>query len=271
MTDYFELPDARIAYDAAGAGPVLVLMHAWIADRRMWDDHLPAFARHRRVLRYDNRGYGETRVTEARPYSNRRDLIDLLDGLGVERAALVGVSGGAVVALDTALEFPGRVAALVTVSPGISGFDAGANATEEAAYQELETLEEQRAWPELVEGEMALWVDGAGATPERVAHVRERVARMDLDAYRNHADEPVGQAQPLEPRAVGRLAKVGVPTLVMVGDLDTSGTIASARRIAAEVPGARLVEWAGAAHLLPMERPADFVVAVEAFLDEAGA
>jgi 3-oxoadipate enol-lactonase len=270
-TQFLELPGARVAYDVTGEGRALVLMHAWIADRRMWDELVPAFARHRRVIRYDKRGYGETRVTEPVSYSNRRDLIDLLDHLDVERAAIVGVSGGAVVALDTTLEFPDRVAALVAVAPGISGFDSNLTADEEAAERELERLEEAREWKALVEAEMAFWVDGLGQPPDRVPDVRRTVARMDLDAYRNHSQEPLDAVQPLEPRATGRLTDARTPTLAVVGDLDTSGTIASARRIAAEVPGARLVEWSGAAHLLPMERPAQFVELVEAFLDDAGA
>jgi 3-oxoadipate enol-lactonase len=270
-TQFLELPGARIAYDVSGEGAAVVLMHAWIADSRMWDELVPTFARHRRVVRYDKRGYGQTLVHEAVPYSNRRDLVDVLDRVGIERAALVGVSGGAVVALDTAIEFPDRVAALVAVAPGISGFDSGATPAEQVTFETLEGLEDTQAWPELVDGEMAVWVDGLRGSSDRVPEVRRRVAEMDLDAYRNHAAETIGPPQPLDPPATGRLSEVRIPTLTIVGDLDTSGTIASARRIAAEVPGARLVEWAGVAHLPPMERPAVFVELVEGFLDDAGA
>ena len=270
-TQFLDAPGAHIAYDVSGDGPALVLMHAWIADRRMWDEVVPAFARHRRVVRYDKRGHGETVVIEAVSYSNRRDLVDLLDHLGIERAALVGVSAAALVALDTALEFPDRVRALVAVAPGISGFDPGATKEEEAAFVELERLEEGRHWPALVEAEMALWVDGLSAHGDRISVIRGRMAQMDLDAYERHADEPQGAVRPLEPRATGRLGEVRAPTLAIVGDLDVSGTVESAYRIAAEVPGARLVEWPDVAHLPPLERPAEFVRTVESFLDEVGA
>jgi 3-oxoadipate enol-lactonase len=269
MTAFVPVPGGRLAYDVTGDGPPIVLMHAWICDRRMWDDLVPLFARRHRVIRYDKRGYGETEVAERVRYSNRADVIAVLDQLGIDRAALIGVSGGSVVALDTALEYPDRIAALVCVAPGISGFDGGDTEGESAAFTQLEKLEEAGDWPALVEGEIAMWVDGLGQPPERITAVRDRVRVMDLDAYTRHADEPLDDVIPLEPRATGRLASVATPTLVVVGDLDTSGTVVSARRIGSEVPGAQLVEWKGVAHLPPMERPLEFVQLVETFLDGA--
>jgi 3-oxoadipate enol-lactonase len=270
-TSFLELPGARLAYDVTGQGPAVVLLHAWIADRRMWDDVVPGLAARRRVIRYDARGFGETVVDDAVEYSNRRDLIALLDHLRIERAALVGSSGGGTIALDTALEFPERVAAVVSVAGGISGFDAGPTADEEAIFAEAERLEEARDFERLVEAELAIWVDGRGGSPDRVRDVRRRVAEMDSDGYRRHADDALDGMQPLEPRATGRLGEVRVPVLAIVGDLDTSSSQATAGRIAAEVPGARVEEWPRVAHLPPMEQPGRFVETVASFLDEVGA
>ena len=100
MTEFVSVPGGRLAYDATGDGPPIVLMHAWICDRRMWDDSMPLFARRHRVVRYDKRGYGETEVTECVRYLNWVDVIAILDHVGIDRATLVGVSGGAVVALS---------------------------------------------------------------------------------------------------------------------------------------------------------------------------
>ena len=270
MTEYLPVPGGRLAYDVTGEGPPIVLMHAWICDRRMWDDVVPLLAGGHRVIRYDKRGFGDTEITQPVRYSNRADVIAVLDHLAIDRAALVGVSGGSVVALDTAIEFPDRVSALVCVAPGISGFDGGSTAAEESAFAVLERLEETRDWVPLVDGELAMWVDGLGQPADRVpGAVRDRVRMMDLDAYTKHGNEPLDDVIPLEPRATGRLGSVAAPTLVVVGDLDTSGSIASARRIGSEVPGAQLVEWSGVAHLPPMERPREFAQLVEAFLDTA--
>jgi pimeloyl-ACP methyl ester carboxylesterase len=261
----------RLAFDVTGSGPALVLVHAGIVDRRMWDHVVPALAERRTTIRYDTRGYGATRMLEPVPYSNRRDLVDLLDHLGIDRAAVCGVSRGGTIALDTALEFPARVAALVSVAGGISGFDGGVTDAEAPLVEAMERLEEARDWDHLVEAETAFWVDGVGQSPSRVPEVRRRALAMNREAYRDHADEPLDGAQPLDPPATGRLADVRVPTLAIVGDLDTSGTLASAHRIAAEVPHARLVVLPGVAHLPPMEVPERFVELVTGFLDEVGA
>jgi 3-oxoadipate enol-lactonase len=271
LTGSVAVPGGRLAYDVSGRGPAVVLIHAGIGDRRMWDDVMPLFALHRTVIRYDTRGYGATTMSEPVGYSNRQDLIDLLDHLGVDRAALVGASRGGTIALDTTLEQPDRVAALVCVAGGVSGFDGGATDEEQALADEMERLEDAREWERLVESEARFWVDGVGGSPDRVPNVRRRVMEMNLAAYRNHGEEPLERAHPLEPPAVARLGEVQVPTLVIVGELDASASRASARAIADGVGAARLVTLPGVTHLPSMEVPDRFVELVESFLTDAGA
>lgn len=261
-----DVPGARLAYDTAGVGPALVLLHAGICDRRMWDDVWVPLARRYRVVRYDTRGYGETRLLDDRPYSNRADLVAVLDHLGIDRAALVGVSRSGAIVIDTTLEYPERVSALVPVAAGLSGFEAPLTPAEEAAFAELERLEEVGEHDALVEAEMRVWVDGIGGSPDRVPGIRARVAAMDLEAYRDHAAEPEHRVVTLDPPAAGRLGEIRVPTLVIVGDLDAPETQATARHIADGVAGARLEVLHGVAHLPPMEEPERFVELVEGFV-----
>jgi len=269
-TSYIDVPGGRLAYDTAGDGPALLLVHAGVTDRRMWDDVVPALAEKRQVVRYDTRGYGETRQLEDVAYSNRADAIAVLDGLGIDRATVVGVSRAGSIAVDTAIEFPGRVSAVVHVAGGLGGFEAPTTPEEEAAFDEAGRLEEARDWPALVESELRLWVDGLGQSPGRVPAVRDRVRSMLVDLHRDHADETLDQVIVLEPRAVGRLAELTAPVLVIVGDLDTPETQAAGRHLAANAPNARLETMTGVAHLPPMERPAEFVRILEAFLDAGG-
>jgi 3-oxoadipate enol-lactonase len=267
-TRYVDVPGGRLAYDVTGSGPTIVLMHAWIADRRMWDEIVPVLSQHRQVVRYDKRGYGQTEIRESVSYSNRRDVMSVLDAVSADRAALVGVSGGSTVALDAAIEFPDRISALVLVAPGLSGFEWQESGAEATATAEMERLEDARDWEALVEAEMRVWIDGLGQSPDRVPLVRDRVSEMDLAAYRDHAGEPPGEVIPLSPRAVGRLDEVRAPTLVIVGDLDVPGTLAASERIEHGVQGAQRIVMPGVAHLPPMERPGEFVSLVEDFLDK---
>src|SRR5690348_7987855 len=84
----------------------LLLVHAGVADRRMWDPIWPALTAVRDVIRVDLRGYGESTEQPAGPWSPRADVLEVLDHLGVERAHLVGCSFGAGVCAELALERP---------------------------------------------------------------------------------------------------------------------------------------------------------------------
>ena len=111
-----ELPGAALYYETAGqiSSPAVLLIHSGLASLRMWDPLVPELASDHFVVRYDTRGYGRTVSTNAE-YSNRSDAIDLLDHLGVERAAVVGSSRGGSIGIDLALEHPDRITGLVTI------------------------------------------------------------------------------------------------------------------------------------------------------------
>src|SRR5215469_15278213 len=99
----------KLPYSEAGEGPAVLLLHAGIADRTMWDGHLePLAAAGYRVVAPDLPGFGEAVVGSA-PAAHWEDLLETMDGLGIERAALVGNSFGGAVALRAAAVAPGRV------------------------------------------------------------------------------------------------------------------------------------------------------------------
>src|SRR5258708_1907088 len=111
---------ARLYYEIMGAGHPLVLVHAGIADSRMWDDQFAAFAEHFTVVRYDIRGFGKS-VMPPGVSSTYRDLHGLLRVLGIERAHVVGLSIGGGIAIDFTLQHPEMVTALVPVASGLGG------------------------------------------------------------------------------------------------------------------------------------------------------
>src|SRR4051794_15113098 len=88
---YADLGGARFYYEVAGRGDAIVLVHAGIADRRMWDDQFEVLAQDYMVVRYDRRGFGETRMV-AGDFSQHGDLYELLKFLKLERATLLGCS-----------------------------------------------------------------------------------------------------------------------------------------------------------------------------------
>ncbi len=265
-TGFVEVENGRLYYEVEGGGPPLTLIHAGVANLRMWDDQVPAFSERYRVIRYDTRGFGRT-TTEPASFSNRQDIADLLDHLRVERTHLLGCSRAGSIAIDFALELPQRVASLIAVASGLGGHeheDPAAAAFEE----EAERLYDAKDWEELTGREVAYWVDGPGQPAGRApASVRDRVRAWQLETYRTQTVE--GQPRVLEPRAAGRLGEIAVPMLVVWGNLDESGVVSACERIATEVKGSRAVVIPGTAHILSMEKPAEFNRLVLEFLDAA--
>lgn len=273
---YLAYGGARIFYETAGDGEALVLVHAGIADHTMWDPHLAAFARRRRVVRYDLRGFGKS-VARPTPFRHGDDLLALLDLLEVERAALVGVSYGSRAALEATLSAPERVAALVMVSPSLARLDHEPTALERAHLERDDAYGEAGDWEAMADNDVALWVDGPGQPAGRADRwVRRKVRAMAFADYVDYqrrypteAHEP--EPRPTDPPLVERLGEVRVPTLIVMGALDTSMTTASADALERGVAGARRVVVDDTAHMLPLEQPERFVEVVLGFLDDIGA
>jgi 3-oxoadipate enol-lactonase len=265
-TQFLYVPGGRLAYEVEGEGHPLTLIHAGVAHLRMWDEQVSEFAARYRVIRYDTRGFGQTRSEDV-PFSNRDDLLRLLDHLGVQRTHLLGLSRGASIALDFALEHPQRVSALVIGATTPTGFEFE-NPAMDATWTHMEALEEAHDWVPLVDLETQVWTDGFGQPPDRVRpDVRERMVRWNLENYRVEGGN--GQPRPLEPPAVGRLAEVNVPTLVTWGDLDVPDVPAGGAAMVSGIAGARQHVFEGAAHMINLEFPDEFNRLVLDFLAEA--
>jgi pimeloyl-ACP methyl ester carboxylesterase len=267
MTDsgFVETNGARIYYEADGSGHPLVLVHAGIANLRMWDEQVPIFAPHYRVIRYDTRGWGRTE-TEQVEFSNRGDLAAVLDHLGEQSAFVLGLSRGGSIALDFALDYPDRADALIVAAGGVGGYETEESPEEAAIWQEAERHEQAHDWAWLADFETRFWVDGASQPAGRADPViRARVHDWILTTYQAEKNE--GLPEPLRPPASERLTSLRLPVLSMVGDLDEPDTIAACRHLAEVVPGVRFEEFHGAGHLFNLEQPERFNQLVLDFLD----
>jgi len=260
---FIEIESGKAWYESEGEGPALVLIHAGVAHSGMWDAQFHAFAEHFRTIRYDMRSFGKT---ESQPgsFSFRQDLFDLLKALGVERTAVLGLSMGGQVATDFTLEHPELVTALVPVAAGLSGFSGTQSAVEAALESQIMAADEKKDNALLNELELQLWVDGPGQPPDRVpSALRERMREMNGVAL-SHMEEI--KSRRLDPPAAGRLGEIHVPTLVIVGDLDTTDVIQACAALADGIAGARHVVFPGVAHMVNLERPDLFYQTVSDFL-----
>src|SRR5947208_5193000 len=148
--------------------------------------------------------------------------------LGIESAFLMGVSGGGALAIDFTLEHPEMVDALIPVTAGVSGYrpseeDMKTHPDVVRLYTSLNEAFEKDDIARAVEISLELWTDGPGRLPGQAApEMRERVGEMTTRNWKRPDDEAQAETPPvpLEPPAIGRLSQIGVPTLVILGELD---------------------------------------------------
>ncbi len=253
---------ADIAYDVVGPadGPLLLLLHAGITDRRLWDAQMAALPQRPelagwRIARIDLRGWGASRSDAVTaPYVDDIEIaIRRLRG-DDGPALLVGCSFGARVALDVALEYPARVRGLVLFAPALGGFpfSPALDATEDAIAEALARDDLDAA----AEIDVRTWVDGPRRTPQEVApDVRMRALELARDVYTVALNTPEPQVIGPPIPALGRLAYVRTPTLVVLGEHDQPDIGTIGQILAANIPGARLETLADCGHLPPLEQP----------------
>jgi pimeloyl-ACP methyl ester carboxylesterase len=252
----------RLAYDVDGEGPAVVLVHAGICDRRMWDGVWPSLTARHRAVRYDARGFGESGPATT-SFSPRADLVAVLDHLGIDRAALCGVSFGGQIALETALEHPDRVIALALACCAVDWGDAPDDLV--GRMEEADAAGEAGEVERAVELELRIWLDGHARAEPLDPELRESVRVMNLRVWALGL-ESTGSVERLTPPASTRLGSVGVPTLVVAGEYDVPFMTESCRSLAAVVPRARFELLGGVAHLPPLERPDVFAALLLDFL-----
>jgi pimeloyl-ACP methyl ester carboxylesterase len=266
-TGFVDLPDGgRLRYDAAGTGPVVLLMHPGLWDRRTWDDQMRSFpAAGYRAVRYDARGYGESSRPTGDPYARVDDQLALVDALDVTEAALVGCSMGGSIEIDFTLEHPDRVWALIPVASGLSGFEA--REEEEDWWEErwapvqaaIDAGDVERAQ----DLQLEIWAplgtdDEAGRRIRDIAFDNIHELTMDESAQVD-----------LDPPAAHRLGEIDIPTLVVIAEHDPPYMRRLGDLMARGITGARRVTIEGADHVVNLRRPARFDEVVLAFLDEA--
>ncbi|HKC30199.1 MAG TPA: alpha/beta fold hydrolase [Burkholderiales bacterium] len=249
-----EINGAHIHYRREGSGFPIVMLHAGVADSRMWQPQADEFATHFDVIRPDMRGFGDSELPPV-PWTPRDDLLALMDVLRIKPAHLVGCSMGGSLAIDFAIDHPERVSKLVLVGAGLSG--AKQDPRHEGLYAEVMAADERGDMNAVNQAEMYLWLDGPHRARGYVAQPL-RDLFLDMNGKNLDADWSKAPMQALEPGAANRLSEITAPTLVIVGDADLEPIRETADLLASSIVGARKKVIHDAAHLPNLEHPEEF-------------
>lgn len=267
-----DLGEVELYYERTGAGFPIVLVHEFSGSCRSWARQVEAFRPPYSVVTYNCRGYPPSTVPEDPAlYSQEHsvgDLLGLLDHLEIASACVAGFSMGGAIALSFALDHPGRVRALILAGTGTGSVDR------EQFIREYSPIADR------------LESDGPRAVFEeyypRMA-TRVQLRRKDPVTWREFAEEFAGLSgrglaytlrgvqfrRPTVYALEARLRRLGIPTLILVGEEDEPA-IEPSRFMHKVIPDSRLVVFPETGHTLNLEEPVRFNQAVLEFLAEVG-
>jgi 3-oxoadipate enol-lactonase len=241
------LPGTDLYYEVQGAGPAVLLIHGLGLDLRMWDEQVAALRDEAELVRYDARGFGRsTRRDLGVAYTHARDAWSLLDELGVREAVVVGLSMGGRIAMQTVLEQPDRVRALVLLDAVLDGV-----AWDDASERGMAAIGEALRTGGLPAARAA-WLAHPFFVPAgRHPALAARLARMvteypGLDWTETDPHLP-------QPPLIDALGRISAPTTVVCGELDVPCFREMSDVLTARIPGAVRVDVPDAGHMVNME------------------
>jgi 3-oxoadipate enol-lactonase len=235
--------------------PVLMLSNSLGTNLHMWDEQVAPFTRHFRLVRYDRRGHGQSDVPKG-PYSMERlgrDVLTILDGLGIERINWCGLSMGGMVGMWLGANAPNRIDKLILSNTSSYMTDA--------PWDERIKAARERGMAALVEGTLDRWFTKPfrERAPQAVEPIRQMFVATKVDGY-------VGCVEAI--RAMDHrqlLPEITAPTLVIAGRHDPGTTLEAGEYIAQHIPGAKLAVLE-AAHIANVEQPQVYAETVLGFL-----
>lgn len=258
--DYFLSGGVRLRFRDEGQGMPVLFIHGWTLDLDVWNPQAAALARSMRVIRFDRRGFGLSDGIPDRA-ADGDDLRALLDHLGIARAALVGASQGARVALAFAMREPDRVVSVILDGPPDEIGDSAAPGDGDFSVDEFRRLVRDRG----VDAFRRAWRDNPlmrllsadPAAQALLASMLERYPARDLHERASGPPPRIGAAA---------LAQIPTATLVLNGQFDTQARLRAGEQLARALPRAERVLIPGAGHLPNLDNPVAYNDAIGSFL-----
>jgi pimeloyl-ACP methyl ester carboxylesterase len=249
-------------------GPVVILLHEGVADRRSWRPVAEAIADRAVAVAHDRRGFGAS-PPSSEQFSHVDDLLAVIETVSPAPIWLAGTSAGGGIALDAAIAAPERIAGLLLLAPAIGGAPEPTLDDDTARFDRL--IDEAASAGDLDEAnrlETWLWLDGPAQPEGRVGgETRALALEMNAIVLRNGVPEETGESHI---DAWSRLSEVGAPVTVACGNLDVPFLLERSEELARRLPNSSYRVLDGVAHLSELEQPATVLSLLEELLSTSG-
>ncbi len=263
MTDKLAVNGIDIAYQIDGPddAPTVVMSNSLASAMGMWDTQVAALVPDYRVLRYDTRGHGQSSAPGGAYTMDMlvADVIGLMDGLGIEKAAYCGLSMGGMIGQQLGLEHADRFTGLV-LADTISRWPEGAGTLWSGRIRAARQL----GMKGVVEGTLERWFteDCLEARPPEVQMIEKMILSTPVPGFTGCC-EAISKINYTD-----KLGNITLPVLVIVGADDPGTPVSAAEVIHQNIPGSELVIIDHAAHLANVQQPEAFNKALLDFLDK---
>jgi 3-oxoadipate enol-lactonase len=250
--------DMHYRIDGPADAPWLMFGNSLATDLSMWDPQAAYFAPHYRVLRYDQRGHGQTEAPQAR-YSFDiliADAVALMDALGIARTHYCGLSMGGATAMGLAQRHPQRLDHVVICDTPCASSPASAQ-----QWEERIVVAKAQGMAVLADPTLARWFppETVAAMPPHLKQIRKMIMSTPVYGF-------IGCAAALADHDFrSAVSTVEMPALFIAGEKD-GAVPAAMQQMQRELPASRYVELPGAGHISNLDRPDLFNRAVEDFL-----
>jgi 3-oxoadipate enol-lactonase len=258
---FMRVNDIQLAYTDVGSGAPVVFIHGYPFNRSLWNEQLDALSGTYRVVAPDLRGFGESDRPEGPATMNRmaQDVAQLMDGLGISRAVIAGLSMGGYVALAFCKQFPSRVSALVLADTRAQGDTEEGKQTR--AQQAEKALSEGMAGIADAMLPKLLTPETVSKRPEVVKRIRDMMLKTKPEGA---AAALMGMAEREDQTEF--ISSINAPTLILVGSEDAITPVADSETMHSKIAGSRLVVIENAGHVSNLEQTDKFNEALVGFL-----
>jgi 3-oxoadipate enol-lactonase len=246
----------NVEVEGPADAPALMLSNSLGTDLNMWDVQVKPFTERFRLIRYDRRGHGQSAVPPG-PYTMERlgrDVLGILDQLGIERIDWCGLSMGGMVGQWLGANAPNRIRRLVLANTSCH------YPVKEPWNERIAAVKATGLAP-LVDLMMARWFSQSfiEAKPQTIARMRDMMLSTPTAGYIANCEA----VRDMDHRHI--LAEISAPTLIITGRHDVATPLAAGEYIRARIPGAALTVL-DAGHISNIEQASDFTAEVMGFL-----
>lgn len=261
---YIKTTGATVFAQIQGNGEPVLMLHAGIADSRMWEEEFQSLSAKCKVIRLDIPGYGESQLTGG-PFSYCEIISEVLDHFAIERAHIIAASFGATIAIDFCLLYPEKCKKLILISPALRGWEESNIIT---TYEEKEErLLEAGKYQEAAQLNYDTWIargrDGKVLSDDR----KNLLLAMQIKASEMPTPD---DAQPVEEveSHMERIREIKHPVLIINGALDIPDFLTMGNLLFRATSFSKRVVIPNTAHLPNLEVPQFTTPLITLFLQD---